>query len=133
MSATGAGIDPVLLEVLRNRLDAIADEMELTLLRSAASPIVKEGLDASDETFELTLFVSGASDLSVRAIANARRLCDVHLDGRHHLQVVDMHDDPAAFTSGWVLATPTLVKSRPLPVRKLVGDLSRRGDRPGQD
>ena len=85
----------------------------------------EEGLDASDETFELTLFVSGTSALSVRAIANARRLCDVHLGGRYHLQVVDMHDDPAAFVSGWVLATPTLVKSRPLPVRKLVGDLSR--------
>jgi N-methylhydantoinase B len=47
----GAAIDPVLLEVLRNRLDAIADEMELTLLKSAASPIVKEGLDASAALF----------------------------------------------------------------------------------
>jgi N-methylhydantoinase B len=45
------GIDPILLEVLRNRLEAIADEMELTLLRSAASPIVKEGLDASAALF----------------------------------------------------------------------------------
>src|SRR5215475_3586438 len=44
-------IDPVLLEVLRNRLDAIADEMELTLLKSAASPIVKEGLDAPAALF----------------------------------------------------------------------------------
>ncbi len=44
-------VDPVLLEVLRNRLDAIADEMELTLLKSAASPIVKEGLDASAALF----------------------------------------------------------------------------------
>ena len=44
-------IDPVLLEVLRNRLDTIADEMELTLLKSAASPIVKEGLDASAALF----------------------------------------------------------------------------------
>ena len=43
--------DPILLEVLRNRLDAIADEMELTLLKSAASPIVKEGLDASAALF----------------------------------------------------------------------------------
>ncbi len=46
------GIDPILLEVLRNRLDAIADEMELTILRSAASPIVKEGLDASSALFD---------------------------------------------------------------------------------
>ena len=44
-------IDPILLEVLRNRLDAVADEMELTLLKSAASPIVKEGLDASAALF----------------------------------------------------------------------------------
>src|SRR5262245_54635010 len=49
----GAAIDPVLLEVLRNRLDAIADEMELTLLKSAASPIVKEGLDASAALFNV--------------------------------------------------------------------------------
>ncbi len=46
-------VDPILLEVLRNRLDAIADEMELTLLRSAASPIVKEGLDASAALFNV--------------------------------------------------------------------------------
>src|SRR5437899_7110791 len=46
-------IDPVLLEVLRNRLEAIADEMELTLLKSAASPIVKEGLDASAALFSV--------------------------------------------------------------------------------
>jgi N-methylhydantoinase B len=46
-------LDPILLEVLRNRLDAIADEMELTLLKSAASPIVKEGLDASAALFNV--------------------------------------------------------------------------------
>jgi N-methylhydantoinase B len=46
-------IDPILLEVLRNRLDAVADEMELTLLKSAASPIVKEGLDASAALFNI--------------------------------------------------------------------------------
>jgi N-methylhydantoinase B len=50
---TGPAIDPVLLEVLRNRLEAIADEMELTLLKSAASPIVKEGLDASAALFNI--------------------------------------------------------------------------------
>ena len=46
-----SSVDPILLEVLRNRLDTIADEMELTLLKSAASPIVKEGLDASAALF----------------------------------------------------------------------------------
>jgi N-methylhydantoinase B len=50
---SAVAIDPILLEVLRNRLDAIADEMELTLLKSAVSPIVKEGLDASAALFNV--------------------------------------------------------------------------------
>jgi circadian clock protein KaiB len=72
----------------------------------------------------LTLYVSGASDLAARAVANARQLCELHLAGRYHLAVVDIHDDPAAVISGRVLATPTLVKTAPPPVRKVVGDLS---------
>jgi len=77
-----------------------------------------------DAEYDLTLFVSGASDLAARAIANARKLCDVHLHGRCHLSVVDVHDDPAAVVSSRLLATPTLVRSRPLPLRRVVGDLS---------
>ncbi len=75
--------------------------------------------------YELTLYVSGASDLSSRAIANARKLCDRHLAGRYQLSVVDLHDDPAAGVDARVLAAPTLVRNRPLPVRMIIGDLSR--------
>jgi circadian clock protein KaiB len=78
-----------------------------------------------DEIFyELTLFVSGASDLAARAIANARRLCEIHCAGRYHLSVVDIHEDPGSLLTNNLLATPTLVKSRPAPVRRVVGDLS---------
>jgi circadian clock protein KaiB len=73
---------------------------------------------------ELTLYVSGASDLSVRAIANARSLADTHLAGRYNLSVVDVHDGAASIASSGILVTPTLVKSWPLPVRRYVGDLS---------
>jgi circadian clock protein KaiB len=75
---------------------------------------------------EMTLFVSGASELSVRAIANARALCDMQVDGRYRLCVVDVHegDGAAILTASGVLATPTLVKNWPLPARKFVGDLS---------
>jgi circadian clock protein KaiB len=76
------------------------------------------------ERYDLTLFVSGASDLSARAIANTRQLCDIHLDGWYHLSVVDVHEDPAAVARSQVVATPTLVKNLPLPMRKFVGDLS---------
>ena len=80
---------------------------------------------AGDETFyDLTLFVSGASDLAARAIHNTRSLCDLHMHGRYHLSVVDIHDDPSAIRGGGVLATPTLVKNQPPPVRRVVGDVS---------
>jgi circadian clock protein KaiB len=79
---------------------------------------------ADDARYELTLFVNGASDLSARAIANARQLCETRLAGRYDLRVVDVNDDPATVLSLRLLAAPTLVKTRPLPVRRIVGDLS---------
>jgi circadian clock protein KaiB len=78
----------------------------------------------SQEPFALTLFVSGASGLSARAIDNVQRLCDAHLAEGWRLTVVDIHNDPDAALSERIHAVPTLVRSRPLPVRRLVGDLS---------
>jgi circadian clock protein KaiB len=77
-----------------------------------------------DVFYELTLYVSGASDLAARAIANARRLCEIHCAGRYHLSVVDIHEDPSSLLTNNLLATPTLVKSLPAPTRRVVGDLS---------
>ena len=74
--------------------------------------------------YALTLFVSGASDISARAIVDVREICDAHLSGRHHLKVVDLHQDPGLAAEHRVLATPTLVKDHPLPLRMLVGDMS---------
>jgi circadian clock protein KaiB len=73
---------------------------------------------------ELTLFVSGASDLSAQAITDVRELCDVHLDAPSQLTVVDVHGESGSGLVDRVLATPTLVKNLPLPVRRIVGDLS---------
>ena len=81
----------------------------------------------AEDGYHLTLFVSGASDLSARAIAAAGQLCDGHLSGRCHLTVIDIHDDPDAAVRSRVYAVPALVRTRPLPVRRVVGDLSRTG------
>jgi circadian clock protein KaiB len=80
---------------------------------------------ATEARFDLTLFVSGATDLSTRAIADARDLCDVHLNGRYELRIVDVHENPGAAVSHTVFASPTLVRNLPLPARRVVGDLSR--------
>lgn len=77
---------------------------------------------------ELTLFVSGASDLSARAIADARELCDVRLGGRYELSVIDIHEDPDAVLSHGVRAAPTLVRTWPLPRRRFIGDVSHSDD-----
>jgi circadian clock protein KaiB len=83
--------------------------------------VPRTGVDA---LYHLRLFVSGASDLSARAIDDITLLCDEHLDAAYRLTVVDIHDDPAAALSRRVHVAPTLVRLQPLPVRRIVGDLS---------
>lgn len=83
-----------------------------------------EARTAETAPYAMTLFVSGASDRSARAITNARALCESHLAGRHELQVVDLHADIDAVVASHVVAAPTLVRHRPLPVRRFVGDLA---------
>jgi circadian clock protein KaiB len=79
---------------------------------------------AAAERYRLTLFVNGASDLSARAIDAVTHVCDAHLRGRCHLEVVDVHVQPDVALRNCVRVVPTLVRTSPLPVRRLAGDLS---------
>ena len=72
----------------------------------------------------LRLFVSGQTPQSSRSVANLRALCDKYLTGRYILEVVDIYQQPAMATAGQIIAAPTLIKSMPLPLRRLVGDFS---------
>ena len=81
-------------------------------------------VELGQEQYELTLFVSGASDSSARAITNIREICDAHLHGRHELNIVDLNQEPGLTSQHNVMATPTLIKDHPLPLRMLVGDMS---------
>jgi circadian clock protein KaiB len=73
--------------------------------------------------FRMTLYVSGASDISRRAIAGARAFCDAHLAGRCDLLVMDLESHADAARADGILATPTLIRTDPLPQRRFVGDL----------
>lgn len=81
-------------------------------------------VEQSSEAYVLTLFVTGASEMSGRAIANVRALCEEHLAGRYTLDVIDVHRDASLMSTHDVVAAPTLIKEAPLPKRMLVGDLS---------
>jgi circadian clock protein KaiB len=79
---------------------------------------------AAGQRYLLSLYVTGMSPRSARAIENARSICDECLPGRYELHVVDLYQQPELARSAQIVAAPTLVKELPLPVRRIVGDLS---------
>ena len=78
-----------------------------------------------DEKYVLRLYVTGQTPKSVRAIANIKAICEEHLKGRYDLQVIDIYQRPALAQDEQILAAPTLIRKLPLPLRRLVGDLSK--------
>lgn len=71
----------------------------------------------------LCLYIAGNAPNSVRALANAKALCDEYFSG-YELEVVDLLKEPARALADAIIVTPTLVKLRPLPVQRIIGNLS---------
>lgn len=78
------------------------------------------------ERYVLRLYVTGMSARATRAIQNVRDICDEHLEGRYDLEVVDVYQQPILAKNEQIIAAPTLVKHFPLPLRRIIGDMSRR-------
>jgi circadian clock protein KaiB len=76
--------------------------------------------------YVLRLFITGSTPRSIRAIDNMRRICREHLAGRYDLKVIDVYQEPEATRDLQIVATPTLVKVLPEPLRRIIGDLSDR-------
>jgi circadian clock protein KaiB len=72
----------------------------------------------------LTLYVTGQTARSVRTIANLRRICDEELGGEYDMKVIDVLERPQLAEDEKILATPTLIKELPLPIRRIIGDLA---------
>jgi circadian clock protein KaiB len=72
----------------------------------------------------LRLYVAGATDRSRQAILRARQLCEAELNGNFELEVIDVYQQPILARDGQIVATPTLVREFPRPVRRLIGNLS---------
>ena len=87
-------------------------------------PIHGRTAGRDEKHYRLTLYVSGSSPRSVRAIENIGKLCKERLHGRYKLEVVDLHQQPERASEAQVVAAPTLIKTFPLPIRRLVGDLA---------
>ena len=72
----------------------------------------------------LRLYVTGTTGKSMRAIENVRRICEEHLDGAYELEVVDLYKNLPLARGDQIIAAPTLIKRLPLPLRRLIGDMS---------
>jgi len=81
-------------------------------------------IETTPDTWELTLYVAGQTPKSLTAFSNLKRLCEEHLAGHYHIEVVDLLSHPEQARQDGILAIPTLVKRKPGPVRKIIGDLS---------
>jgi len=77
------------------------------------------------EKYVLRLYVTGVTPKSTQAIANIKAICEEHLKGRYELQVIDIYQQPALARDEQIIAAPTLIRKLPLPLRRLVGDLSK--------
>jgi circadian clock protein KaiB len=74
--------------------------------------------------WELKLYVAGQTPKSLKAFANLKKICDEHLAGEYHIEVVDLVKSPQLARGDQILAIPTLVRRLPEPIRKIIGDLS---------
>ncbi len=84
----------------------------------------KKRKKSEKEEYVLRLYVAGMTPKSKRAILNIRKLCDGQLKDRYNLQVVDILRDPVLASGEQIIATPTLIRKIPLPLRKFIGDMT---------
>ena len=80
--------------------------------------------DKANETWHLRLYVAGTSQKALTAFKNLKVICEQHLAGKYTIEVIDLLKNPTLAKGDQILAIPTLVRKLPVPVRKIIGDLS---------
>ena len=76
------------------------------------------------DIWELRLYVAGQTPKSLAAFANLKKICEEHLKGKYHIEVIDLLKNPQLAQGDQILAIPTLVRKLPEPIKKIIGDLS---------
>ncbi len=81
-------------------------------------------LSQSERRYLLRLYVAGQTPKCMEAFINLKRICEEHLAGDYQIEVIDLLENPRLASGDQILAIPTLVRKLPVPVRKIIGDLS---------
>jgi len=93
-------------------------------MKTKAAGRVGKNTKPKEETWELRLYVAGQTPKSLAAFANLNKICEEHLKGKYHIEVVDLLKNPQLAQGDQILAIPTLVRKLPEPIKKIIGDLS---------
>ena len=89
-----------------------------------AGEVESDGSHSRQEKYVLRLYISGSTLKSALAVENIKRVCEQHLKGRYDLEVIDIHQQAKLARDEQIVAVPTLIKRLPLPLQRLVGDMS---------
>ncbi len=92
--------------------------------RKTVAARFERALKQQPEQYVLRLYITGMTPRSIRAIENLRAICDENLPGRYTLEIIDIYQRPQLMRGEQIIATPTLIKQLPVPLRRFVGDLS---------
>jgi circadian clock protein KaiB len=91
---------------------------------SRGAPPVSQSKESSPYEYVLKLYVTGVTRASTLATERVRAVCEMHLPGRHRLEVIDIHQLPTLAREHQIVATPTLIRVLPPPLRRLIGSLA---------
>lgn len=116
-----------------NRPKTVPDSLGACGVATGSSPdrrdtkrqLEKAVFNQRAQHYLLRLYVTGTTPASARAIEKVRGVCEEHMQGRYELEVVDIYQKPALAREEQIIATPTLVKVLPSPLRRFIGDLSK--------
>jgi len=92
--------------------------------RSASAIARSFKIGRSHQDWNLCFYVAGPTLESAAAFRNLKQICEEHLAGRYHIEVIDLMKNPRIARDDQIVALPTVVRKRPLPLRKIIGDLS---------
>ena len=94
-------------------------------MRKKTQPEIENDESGNKEAeYVLRLFITGATPNSVRAVTNLKQICEEHLKGRYILEIIDVYQQKRIAQEEQLVALPLLIKKRPLPEKRLIGDLS---------
>ena len=99
--------------------------MPLKKSRASTEAFEQALVSPQEEHYVLQLYITGTRPQSVHAITNVKQICEEYLQGRYELEVIDLYQQPQLAQGEQIIAVPTLIKKLPLPLRRIVGDMSK--------